>query len=369
MSAIEDASVDTPAIETAHGIPSVSLTKAPRTLWKQRPAWYGVGSLALLTAYFTQIDSPNLFTFNLCLLAAFGAISLNVLKGTAGLISIGNAGFMAVGAFVSMYCLSVGVPFPFDVLLGTLAAAVAGFFIGSPAVRLRGMQLFLATMAGHFIILHFASEYQRHSSAGVGFFVDPLYMSKGIEQTQIYWAWTLLVLLSLLILGATRLVSERSGRAWRMIRDHEVAAHTLGIQVTRYKMLAFVMSSAVIGFQGGVIAHFTGSVSTEGYTFTLAISFVVMVIIGGLDSVAGACIGAAAVTALPVVLPNLVSGVLGEAEATANGPAYTTIVYGLLVIVFITMSPNGIIGFVRQLRSLAERKVGGRCRRRWLREN
>ena len=93
--------------------------------------------------------------------------------------------------------------------------------------------------------------------------------------------------MSVLVLVVSRLVRERNGRAWRMIRDHEVASHTLGIRVTRYKLLAFIISSMIIGFQGSLIAHFTGSVTSEGYTFHLAVSFVVMVLIGGLDSVAG----------------------------------------------------------------------------------
>ncbi|MCU1376098.1 MAG: hypothetical protein JWO68_3384 [Actinomycetia bacterium] len=351
MSALENDTVS----ELAAGDASLGATiqppdEDPPRRRRVRPAWYGVLALAVLTAYFTLSGSSYLYTFNLCLLAVFGAIALDFLKGTGGMISTGNAAFMAVGAFTSVYVRHVGLPFPVDVICGAVAAGVAGLIIGSPAVRLRGLQLFLATMAGHFLIVHFAFVYQQHSGNTAGFISSPLFFSKGLDGGQIYWAWMLFALVSLLILGATRLVRERSGRALRMIRDHEIVAHTMGIRVTRYKMLAFVLSSAVIGFEGGLFAQFTGAVNSENFTFQLAITYVVMVVIGGLDSVAGACIGAATVTALPVIIPKVLDGILGPEQAAAKGPAFSTITYGVLVILFITSSPNGMVGMVRRIR-------------------
>ena len=157
-------------------------------------------------------------------------------------------------------------------------------------------------------------------------------------------------MVSLLLIGATQLAGRRSGRAWRMIRDHEIVAHTLAIPVTRYKMLAFAISSALIGFQGALAAHLSGSVGVDSFTLGLAIAYIAMVLIGGLDSVLGAVIGAFLVTALPTLVPIFITAVVGQLKTASQGPAFAEIIYGLLVIVFITSSPQGIVGLLRNLR-------------------
>jgi branched-chain amino acid transport system permease protein len=336
-----------------------------------RPAWYGVAALAVITAYYVAEGSAfHLFLLNTCLLAAIGAIALNLLMGTAGLVSIGNSAFLAVGAFSAVFAVKSGVPFPGDLVLGAVVAAAAGVVIGLPALRLRGLHLALATLAGFFIVQYFATLYQSKGKGGGsgGFFVPVLFQGQGFTGGQQYWAWTLLVIVGLLVLVATRLSAERSGRAWRMIRDHEIVAHTLGIPVTRYKMIAFALSSALIGFQGALAAHLNGSVSVDQYTLALAIAYIAMVLIGGLDSVLGAVIGAFLVTALPTVMPILLTSVLGRLPIARQGPAVAEILYGVLVIVFITSSPQGIVGLLRnigrsRLLSAGQRRIFSAARR------
>jgi branched-chain amino acid transport system permease protein len=318
-----------------------------------RPAWYGVLLLIAITAYYvTEGSAFHLFILNTCLLAAIGAIALNQLMGTAGLVSIGNSAFLAVGGFSAVFAIKSGVPFPGDLVIGAVVAAVAGAVIGLPALRLRGLHLALATLAGFFIVMYFAGVYQSKGKGGGsgGFYVPVLYQAQGFTGGQQYWAWTLLVIVAAVILIATRLNAERSGRAWRIIRDHEIVAHTLGIPVTRYKMIAFAFSSALIGFQGALAAHLSGSVSVDQFTLALAIAYIAMVLIGGLDSVLGAVIGAFLVTALPTVMPILITMVIGKLPVASQGPAVAEIAYGLLVILFITSSPQGIVGLLRNIR-------------------
>jgi branched-chain amino acid transport system permease protein len=317
-----------------------------------RPAWYGIAVLAAITAYFVSEGSAfHLFVLNTCLLAVIGAVALNLLMGTAGLVSIGNSAFLAVGAFSAVFALKSGIPFPGDLVVAAFAAAAAGVVIGLPALRLRGLHLALATLAGFFIVGYFANEYQSKAKGGGpgGFLVPVLYQAQGLTGGQQYWAWTLLVVVAVLILGATRLSADRSGRAWRMIRDHEIVAHTMGIPVTRYKMTAFAISSALIGFQGALAAHLSGSVTTENFTLGLAIAYIAMVLIGGLDSVLGAVIGALLVTALPTIVPIVITAVAGPLSTASQAPALAEIIYGLLVIVFITSSPQGIVGLLRNM--------------------
>lgn len=312
----------------------------------------GIAFLALVTLYYVlEGSSFHLFVLNTCLLAVIGAVALNLLMGTAGLVSIGNSAFMAVGAFSAVFAVQSGIPFPLDLVVSAAAAALAGMIIGLPALRLRGLHLALATLAGYFIVSYFATLYQSNGKGGGsgGFSFPVLFQDKGFVGGQQYWAWTLLVVVAVVLVAATRLSGSRSGRAWRMIRDHEIVAHTLAIPVTRYKMLAFAISSALIGFQGALVAHLNGSVSIDEYSLGLAIAYIAMVLIGGLDSVMGAVIGAFLVTALPTLVPIVITAVIGPLQTTGNGPALAQIIYGLLVIVFITSSPQGIVGLLRNV--------------------
>ncbi len=277
-------------------------------------------------------------------------MALNVLMGTAGQVSIGNSAFLAVGAFSTIFFLRLGLPFPGDVIAGGLAAGVAGLIVGLPALRLRGLQLALATLAAFYIVYYLANQYQsKAKDAGSGgFSINPLFQSKGLVGGQKYWAWLLFGLAAVLIVLATRVTRFRSGREWRMIRDHETAAPALGIAVTRSKMTVFALTSVIIGFQGGLTVYLTGSAAADDFTLLLAVSYIAMVVIGGLDSVAGAVIGAAIVTALPTVVPHVVSTIIGAQQAAQKGASISEIIYGLLVVVFVTCSQGGIVGWFRR---------------------
>jgi branched-chain amino acid transport system permease protein len=352
---VESQDVSGPAAEKVPG-PTVV---APGVPGRRRPRWMpswlliGLAVMALSTLYFsTKASSANLFTFNSCLLAAFGAIALNVLMGTAGQVSIGNSAFLAVGGFSSIFFLRLGLPFPGDVIAGGLAAGVAGLIVGLPALRLRGLQLALATLAAFYIVYYLVNEYQsKAKNAGSGgFSINPLFQSKGLVGGQKYWAWLLFGLAAVLVVVATRVTRFRSGREWRLIRDHETAAPALGIAVTRSKMTVFALSSVIIGIQGGLTVYLTGSVAADDFTLLLAVSYIAMVVIGGLDSIAGAVIGAVVVTALPTVVPHLVRSIIGAQQAAQKGASISEIVYGLLVVIFVTSSHRGIVGWFRRFR-------------------
>jgi branched-chain amino acid transport system permease protein len=344
---------------TAPAAPAQASRSQPSARYDGRRRWVpsglmvGLALMAISTFYFTtKASSANLFTFNSCLLAAFGAIALNVLMGTAGQVSIGNSAFLAVGGFATIFFMRLGLPFPADVIAAGVAAGVAGLIVGLPALRLRGLQLALATLAAFYIVYYLGNEYQsKAKNAGSGgFSINPLFQSKGLVGGQKYWAWMLFGLTALLIVLAVRVTKYRSGREWRLIRDHETAAPALGIAVTRSKMTVFALSSVVIGIQGGLTVYLTGSVAADEFTLLLAVSYIAMVVIGGLDSIAGAVIGAAIVTALPTVVPHVVSSIIGAQRAAQKGASISEIVYGLLVVIFVTSSQRGIVGWFRRFR-------------------
>ncbi len=297
-----------------------------------------------------NLSSFNMFIFNSALLAIIGAASLNLLMGTAGQVSIGNAAFLAAGAFSTVFFTRAGIPMPFDVLAAGLVCAALGFLVGLPALRLRGHYLALSTLAAHFIVLYLALRYQSAEAGSGGFFLEPLF--PGASQLESQWYWMIVIAAAVLptiwIVG--RLMRGQSGRAMRIIRDQESIAGPLGIPAVRYKLGIFTATSALIGVQGGLTAHFTSSVSTDPFTFLLAVQYIAMTLIGGRDSILGSVIGAGIVVTLPYLTPELLAPFLSDATATSIAAPVSSIVYGSFIIYFVTRSPDGVVGWLRKAR-------------------
>jgi branched-chain amino acid transport system permease protein len=328
-----------------------SLGRVPPSVW-------GLALLALLTLMFTTTESSYVvFIFNTVLLACMGAMALQLLQGTAGLLSVGSAAFLLIGSFGAVALLRAGVPFPLDIVGASVLAGLAGLTAGIPALRLRALYLGLATLSVHFIAIFLGNLYQSSvpSVQAEGFFVPTLFGSKGVNTSTHYWAWLLFGLVAIEVIVVGRLMRERSGRALRMMRDHEFIAPAFGISVPRYKLTVFILSSAVFGVEGALLAHLTGNIVTENFPLLLAFQFVVMILVGGLDSILGAIIGAAIVVALPAWTPNVMGVLIGHARARMYGPDVAEIIYGVLVIVFVTSSPGGVVGILRAVKARALR--------------
>jgi branched-chain amino acid transport system permease protein len=140
-----------------------------------------------------------------------------------------------------------------------------------------------------------------------------------------------------------------------MIREHEHVAPTLGIAVGRYKLLVFSLSSMVIGFEGALMAHLSGTVSVDNFPLALGFQYIAIIVIGGLDSVLGAIIGSAIVVALPSLIPNIVAAFVGHGRAGSYGPNIALIIYGILLVIFVTSSPEGLVGLLRHALTKAQR--------------
>ena len=315
------------------------------------PLVWGFGAFALVTIYVVGTgSSPGLYDYNEFLLALVGALALQVLMGTAGQVSVGNGTFLLVGGFASVWLTNLGAPFPLDVIGAALICGALGGVVALPAIRLSGMQLALATLAAFFIAGFFADLYQSDANSGNGFVITPLFNSFGLVRGQQYWVWMLFGLAVVVTAGASRLMRGDSGRAFRMIRDHDIAASALGYAVTRYKLIIFVLSSTVIGLQGALTLHLTGTISTDTYTLIGTIIYVEMILIGGLDSIAGAYIGAAVLTAMPILIPDITMRIAGGSDISAQAPQIAQIISGALVIVMIVSSSRGIVGWLESLR-------------------
>jgi branched-chain amino acid transport system permease protein len=333
--------------------------RATHWIMNIREVWLVVILLGLATLVFTAIGSAyTVFTYVTFLLAAMGAISLQVLQGTSGLISIGNSAFLLIGAFGTVFANKQGFGFPLDIVGGVLISGVAGCLVGIPAIRLRSLFLALSTIAAFFLALFVAQLYQQHfpEAAESGFFLPITFSSHGLLGQDQRWAWLMFIVVALVVIGANRLMNERSGRALRMLRDHELLAPTLGVSVTQYKLGLFTISSMVIGLQGALTAYLVGIVSSGNYTVGMAFQYIAMIVIGGLDSLMGAVLGAAIVIGLPVALPPLITPFFGSQQASIDAPNVALIVYGALVVVCVALSPNGLVGFFNTLKQRAARR-------------
>jgi branched-chain amino acid transport system permease protein len=297
---------------------------------------------------------------DLAFIAAIGAIALNLLTGFAGQISIGSAAFMAIGAWTSVI-VHGHVGFGGSVLIGGIVAGVIGFVAGLPSLRLRGLYLTLATLALQEIVVFAFNRYSVDQQAYAGYFLPHPSLGFTSLDTDGKWYYLLLGALVVTAVVCGLLVSGKPGRAWIAIREHSAAAALVGVNVTRYKLYAFTLSSFIIGVQGALSGYYIQSVGPDNYTLLLAISYVAMIILGGLGSLSGSVVGAFVVTLLPFGIANLAHSLSGSSASptgflTENIPNFQTIAYGLLVLAFLYFEPRGIAGLFKRVTLLTTRR-------------
>jgi branched-chain amino acid transport system permease protein len=277
-----------------------------------------------------------------CGINAILAVGLNLINGTTGQFSIGHAGFMAVGAYTTAFVViqfednffsssagslsfgQVALVYPIALAAGAVTAGLAGLLVGVPSLRLRGDYLAIVTLGfGEIIRLIFnnakflggATGYSGGRALGL-----PIY-------TTFFWVAASATLIITLI---GNLTYSSYGRALRAIREDEIAAEAVGIPTTRYKVLAFVISSAAAGVAGGLFAHLQSTIRPDDFKFDRSIDMIVMIIVGGLGSVTGAVLGA------------VVVGV--SLELTRDLQQYRLVVYALMLILLMLFKPGGFLG-------------------------
>jgi branched-chain amino acid transport system permease protein len=285
-------------------------------------------------------------------LAAVGALALNILTGFAGQVSLGHAGFIAAGAFTTGVLVEHRLPSPLLALpAAALVGAALGVVVGIPALRLRGLYLALGTLALHHVVLYACGEFQSHWGANTGVSIPPPRLGGWVLKGTIAWYYALTVVAALVLALSVNLQRSRAGRAWMAIRDREIAAESVGIDVARYKVLAFVWSSALTAVAGALFAYHRAFVSVEAFGFFLAIEYIAMIIIGGLGSSLGAVLGAAFVTLLPHGIDTAFAslGIRGGAEYYLFPMKFGA--FGLLMAVFLVFEPQGLVGIWRRIRN------------------
>jgi branched-chain amino acid transport system permease protein len=338
-----------------HVDPEVGAGEPPRR--SRRPAAIGFAILAVALVLFPILAPSSRWVdaANLAAIAAIGAIALNILIGVAGQFSMGSAAFMAIGAFTSAIVTTqvVQLPLLVTLLLGALTGGVAAVLLGFIALRIRGFYLALATIALHYIVIFAFQRYQEATVGITGFLMPPADLFGLPLGRATQWYPLLVLLLALVAWAATNLLRSRTGRAFRAVKDRDIAAAILGVNVTRTKMTAFIVTSMIIGFQGALYASYVGVVTYEAFHLDVSVQYIAMIMIGGVASVAGSVLGAIFVIVLPFVVqaivPNLPSWLPFSDAIERNVFSVQLIVYGVVIIIFMLRIPRGMAYGFRRL--------------------
>ena len=280
---------------------------------------------------------------NRVLIAIVAATGLNILTGFTGQISLGNAAFLSVGAYTTAILAGKGLPFPVVIPLAGLITAAVGMVFGVPSLRLKGLYLAVATLAAHFVI-EFAITHWESLTKGVNGISVPAASLGGLELDGDRKLYALVLPLTVaLLLFAKNLFRTKVGKAFIAIRDQDISAEVMGVNVFKYKLLAFGVSSFYVGVAGSLLAYQARLISPENFPISVAIDQLGMIIIGGLGSILGSIFGAVFVTLLPEVL-RLATGALAD-----SFPALTTLfaalrmgVFGLAIVLFLVFEPDGM---------------------------
>ena len=333
--------------------------QADMALYPLPIARWTVAVLAVL--FFTLIPLTlheyYLSVANLVWVAVVGALGLNILVGYTGQVSIGHGAFMSVGAYTAANLATrLGSPWPVNLLAGGLMAALVGAVVGIPSLRIKGLYLAIATLAGQ-LIIEWTINHVTFISGGVQASIEVPRPRLGsmvlTSQRDMYYF--LLVFVVLAVVGSMNLVRSRVGRAFIAIRDHDIAAEIIGINIFGYKVLAFAVSSFYAGVTGVLYTYFLGIANYEQFQITVSIDYLAMIIIGGLGSVLGSIFGAIFVTLLPIVIRYAMEafgGIFFSQQTVLNLiPNLRLMLFGALIIFFLIVEPEGLNRLWRNIRN------------------
>ncbi len=323
-------------------------------LLRGRGAWIKLAILLVVLIVLPLVlPGYRIFTVNYMAIFVIVGLGMNILVGDTGQVSLGHAGFLAIGAYTTVLMMTeLSAPFPLALLVGGVVTAGFGFLLGLPALRLQGPYLAIVTL-GFGIAVTQIIGHSAFFGGHMGLVVPdatlgPIPLSGDISQYYVIVGTTLV-----LALCARNLSVTRVGRAFRAIRDSEIAAATMGVDVAYYKTLSFALSAAFAGIAGGLLALMTGFISPGVFTFLLSLMFLAMVVFGGLGSIPGAVLGSIvmgylnlemdAFEELPLLGPALES-FSARFMSTAGLPNVGWVVTGLLIVFTILLEPRGLHG-------------------------
>ncbi len=321
-----------------------------------------IGTLVILFILSQVLGKFPAKIFNLCGIYVVLALGMNLINGFTGLFSLGHAGFMAIGAYTSVMLtmpenikkinfflepvnplLAKGLvlppaldflQFPLALIIGGLAAALVSFIIGAPILRLKDDYLAIATLGLGEIIRIVFTNLQSFTNGSLGL--------KSIERiTNIWWSWgTALVTIVFMIF----LIKSSYGRAFKAIREDEIAAESMGIDIFKHKVMSFVIGSFFAGVGGALLAHLIGTIDPMMFRFVTTFNVILIVVLGGIGSISGSVISAVVVTIMMEALRFLDQSLNFGFFVTEGLPGLRMVVFSILLMLVILLYPKGLMG-------------------------
>jgi branched-chain amino acid transport system permease protein len=298
--------------------------------------WIIAAILLLISPFF--LGTYYIFLVNWIAVYALVSIGLNLLMGYTGQIAAGHAGFLAIGAyFTSIVGANVEwLPCYVVLLLAGLLSGIIGFLLGIPILRLKGFYIAMATLAFGVVVSEVILQWSSLTGGDDGLNV-PTATIAGFafdsDFKQFYLIMSVTIILTIL---AKNLVKSYIGRAFIALRESEIAAQTIGIDLARYKTIAFAISAFYTGVAGGLFAYSITYISPDAFTIELSIDFIAMIVIGGMGSILGSVIGAVILTGMTQILAGLLD--------------LQILIFGISLIVFMIFMPKGISGMLYDLK-------------------
>ncbi|MDQ3809305.1 MAG: branched-chain amino acid ABC transporter permease [Chloroflexota bacterium] len=290
------------------------------------------------------VSSFQTLVFAYALIFAIAILGLNILTGYSGQISLGHGAFMAIGAFTTAIGVQrLHLPYAATIPLAGVLCALLGYVIGIAAARLEGIYLGLATFALGVATPDLLKK-QTNLTGGVkGISMAPVTSPlPALSDDQFFYLVCLAVAVVLFAL-ASNILAQRTGRAWRAVRDGELAAAAFGVHVGYYKTLAFALSAAYAGVAGSLYGLATGFVSTDAFPFQLSIGLLVGAVVGGIGTIGGALIGGLVIEFLPIYAQQFLLPISKQVANAAPGA-----MQGLLLLAVLGLARGGVAGILSE---------------------
>lgn len=307
---------------------------------KQPNKW---GILGWIIAVIVLLVAPlflgkyTIFLLSLLAVYALVSLGLNILMGYTGQIAAGHAGFLALGAY---FTAIIGenlqwLPCPLILLLAGVFTGAIGFLLGIPILRLKGFYIAMATLAFGVVVSEVILQWSSLTGGDDGFSVPTAYIAGFAFDSDFKLYYLIIPITLVMTLLARNLVNGYIGRAFIALRESEIAAQTIGIDLARYKTIAFAISAFYTGVAGGLFAYLITYLSPDAFTIELSVDFIAMIVIGGMGSILGSIIGAVVLTGMQQVLAGLLD--------------LQILIFGISLIVFMIFMPKGITGMIYDL--------------------
>ena len=275
-------------------------------------------------------------------ITVISVLGLNILTGYCGQISLGHAGFMAVGAYTSgILCAKLGFSFWAALPCAAIAAGLVGIIFGLPSLKIKGFYLIMATIAAHFIIMWVILQLYSITGGADGLAVPRPEIGGFVLKSKSSYFYLVMIIACLATFLAKNLVRTRAGRAFIAVRDNDLAAEVMGVNLWSYKLLAFFIGCVYAGVAGSLLVHYIAFASVDQFPFMNSVWYLGMLIVGGMGSTMGAIFGAVSLKLLDELV-TIVGPILSAAVAPQAAASLSLIMRGLVIILFLIFEPRGL---------------------------